>query len=52
MFKRENSIYKLFKEDSKQFYKYAINKFNSRFNKYEYGEYLLAYFLYSLYKGK
>ncbi|CAG8725740.1 12494_t:CDS:1, partial [Dentiscutata heterogama] len=43
-----NSIYKLFKEDSKQFYKYAINKFNSRFN--EYDEYLLIYFIHPLYK--
>ncbi|CAG8764084.1 37076_t:CDS:2 [Gigaspora margarita] len=49
-----NSIYKLFKEDPKdpkQFYKYAINKFNSRFNKYEYDKYLLAYFLHPLYKA-
>ena len=50
-----NSIYKLSKEDPKdpkQFYKYAINKFNSRFSEYEYDEYVLAYSLHPLYKGK
>jgi hypothetical protein len=47
-----NSIHKISDEDHNQFKNYAIKVFNSRFQEYDFDEYLLAYYLHPNYRGK